>query len=70
MARGSRKLIRTGLRRKAFKPSEQWNRVEVKDRGPDKGAQRITVDKIYGIAGTEKVDIEEVEESLGHEETD
>ena len=32
--------------------------------------KRMTVDDIYGIAGRERVDLEEVEGSLGHEGDD
>ena len=35
--------------------------------GPDDVKGRATVDEIYGKAGTERVNIEEVEESLGYE---
>ena len=36
-------------------------------KGRDEVKRRSTVDEIYGKAGTERVDIEEVEESLGYE---
>jgi len=32
--------------------------------------KRISVDDIYGIAGKEKVEIEEIEEALGFEDND
>ena len=32
--------------------------------------KRVTVDDIYGIAGRERVDLEEVEGSLGYESND